>query len=658
MKQLNPLDASFYYRESPTEYQHISGFAIYDQSTVPDKFKQSNGEVLGFKDILRFMEKGLPISPVARRKLIPVPGNLDHPYWINDANFDLEYHIRHLALPKPGDWQQLCIMIARLHSRPLDFSRPLWEVYVIEGLDNIPGLPEGCFAVFSKTHHAAIDGASGAHLTSATHTLNPEDEIELPDDVEPWEPEDVPTPEQLLMRTHFRNLQKPMEAYEMYATHWPKLYQAQTKMLRGEYSKPREAPQTRFNGVVSANRVFDGRAFDLEDFKSIRHKVKSATINDVVLTVVGGAWRKYLESIDELPDDPLVALVPINVRTEEEAGSGGNLVAGMTAHIGTHIADPIERLDVVSKETKASKEMTNAVGARTMLEFQGLTPAAMAALGARTASAHAAQGDQVNPTNMTITNVPGVQVPIYLSGAQAMVTFGLGPIGNGCGVFISAQSYSGLMTISITADRDMMEHPARFAGYLDEAFAELKTSVLGEVEASSKDVINLTVARDEVRSDKVLAPRKTKTVRRVPSKPKTRTSSARTSSKTSTRAAAKPKAAPKAGQAKPRAAAAKTATKPAQVASKKTAPAAKPRAQAQAKPAPAKKKPAPATKAAAKTTAASKPKPKPATASKTQKAAPKPRKTTAKANSAAPKTTAKPKPRARKTTRAKPAPAK
>src|SRR5438067_7962319 len=160
MQQLSGLDASFLYFETPNAPMHVGGISIYDQSTAP------NGAVT-FKGILENSEKRLHLVRAFRQRIVRVPFDLDHPYWVEDQDFDLEYHVRHIALPKPGDWRQLCIQVARLHSRILDASRPLWEVYVIEGLDNVEGVPPGSFAVMQKTHHAAVDGVSGMEILSA-----------------------------------------------------------------------------------------------------------------------------------------------------------------------------------------------------------------------------------------------------------------------------------------------------------------------------------------------------------------------------------------------------------------------------------------------------------------------------------------------------------
>src|SRR5262245_30034930 len=201
MRQLSGTDASFVYLEGPRVPMHIGSIAIYDPSTAPD------GKVT-FKGILDHITGRMPLVPSYREKLARVPFDVDYPYWVNDADFDLEFHVRHIALPKPGDWRQLCIQSARLHARELDLDRPLWEFYVIEGLDNVEGVPPGSFALLSKVHHAAIDGVSGAEMTAVIHDLTPEPAEPLTEDT--FEPEREPSAFELLTRASFNNAMQPL----------------------------------------------------------------------------------------------------------------------------------------------------------------------------------------------------------------------------------------------------------------------------------------------------------------------------------------------------------------------------------------------------------------------------------------------------------------
>lgn len=184
MEQLTALDASFAYMEKSSTPMHIGGLGIYDPSTAL-------GGAVGFKDILKYMEGRLDGARTFRQKLVRVPLDLDHPYWVEDENFDLEYHVRHVALPKPGDWRQLCILASRIYARPLDMNKPLWEYTVIEGLDNVEGVPKGSFALLQKTHHAAIDGKSGMEISMALHDLDAKMKPRKFD--RSWKPEKPPT---------------------------------------------------------------------------------------------------------------------------------------------------------------------------------------------------------------------------------------------------------------------------------------------------------------------------------------------------------------------------------------------------------------------------------------------------------------------------------
>ncbi|NND67383.1 MAG: wax ester/triacylglycerol synthase family O-acyltransferase, partial [Halioglobus sp.] len=199
MKQLGILDTAFVNLEQSNTPQHVGGMGIYDPSTAPGGFVR-------FKDVISSFERRLGNMPLFRTRLVEVPGGIDRPYWVKDANFDVEFHLRHIALPEPGDWRQLCIQVARLHSRPLDMSRPLWEAYIIEGLDKIPNLPEGCFAVYTKMHHALVDGAGGSAFMAALHDLVP-DPVDDPNAYsEPRLVDDEPSVSELLTKATFNSI--------------------------------------------------------------------------------------------------------------------------------------------------------------------------------------------------------------------------------------------------------------------------------------------------------------------------------------------------------------------------------------------------------------------------------------------------------------------
>jgi WS/DGAT/MGAT family acyltransferase len=322
MEQLTGQDASFLYGETARSPMHIGALAIYDPEGL-------EGGTQRFKNILTFIEERLHLAKTFRRKLVEVPFNLDHPYWIEDKDFDIEFHIRHIRLPEPGDWRQLCIQTSRLHSRALDLTKPLWEFTVIEGLDDVAGLPKGSYAILSKIHHACIDGVSGVDITEAIHGLEPFPEMPSPP-VKAWKGESMPNSVDLVTRANLNNMSQPFKFAEVMAKAVPAMVRFQKGLAQKKFSVNTKVPRTRFSGVITSHRVVDGRNFDLSEVKQIKSMVDGATVNDAVLSIVGGALRKYLESKKELPVETLVAMAPISVRGEEGKKALGNRVAAMT----------------------------------------------------------------------------------------------------------------------------------------------------------------------------------------------------------------------------------------------------------------------------------------------------------------------------------------
>ncbi|MCI0516356.1 MAG: wax ester/triacylglycerol synthase family O-acyltransferase [Woeseiaceae bacterium] len=469
MQQLSGLDASFLYLETGNTPMHIGSLSIYDQSTAP-------GGRVTFKEILRFFEERLHKARAFRQRVVRVPLSLDHPYWIEDPDFDLEFHVRHIALPKPGDWRQLCIQTARLHARPLDLRKPLWEAYVIEGLDNVVGVPEGSFALVTKIHHAAIDGVSGAAMSAAIHDLSPDAEVEGPET--PWQPERLPTGLELLGQSALRSVSAPARFGKLLYRSAPSLARVVGGLASGQLKVPMRVPRTRFNGTVTAHRVFDGRPFDLNEIKAIKNSQPGTTVNDVVVSICGGALRKYLEAKNELPDESLVAMAPMSVRPDEKRGSAGNLVTAMSLPIRSDLADPLERLLAVSEESAQAKKLAYTMGPNLAADAAEFLPSTVSGLLART-YANSGLADRISPiVNTVITNIPGVNVPLYSMGSRMVATFGLGPVVHGLGLFQPVVSYNNVITISAVADRDMMPDPSFYCRCLEAAYQELKAATI------------------------------------------------------------------------------------------------------------------------------------------------------------------------------------
>lgn len=466
MRQLQGMDSSFVAMESPNSPMHIGSVLIYNPATAPGGFVR-------FKDILGFLESRMQLSKTMRQRLVRVPFDLDYPYWIEDPDFDLEYHVRHVALPKPGDWRQLCIQAARIHARPLDLDRPPWEFTVIEGLDNVRGFPAGCFAFVTKVHHAAIDGMSGIDLMEALHTLKPD--TPPPSTPDTWKPEKLPNPVELLGKSYFNALLNPLKQAQVAAQAVPGIAKAIKGLVSKDFKLTSEyvAPRTRLNRTISPHRVVEGRSFPLADIKAIRALKPEAKVNDVALAIIGGALRKYLASKDDLPKATLTAMAPISVRSKDEKGDMGNQVAAMIAPLGTHIEDPAERLAYVFDKTSNSKAMTNAIGARTMTEVSKINPALYMALGAQLFS-RVSVAHRTMPFNTVVTNVPGPPVHIYSTGARLeSMALSLICLTDGLGLAHVVQSYVDEAYISFTACRDIVPDPEFYAECLQDSFEEM-----------------------------------------------------------------------------------------------------------------------------------------------------------------------------------------
>jgi WS/DGAT/MGAT family acyltransferase len=487
MQQLTGLDASFLYLETANAPMHISGLAIYEQSTAP-------GGKVRFKQIIENTAQRIKRLPSLTRRLANVPLGLDHPYWISDGSFDPEFHIRHIALPRPGDWRQLCILISRIHARALDRSHPLWELYVIEGLNNIPGYPKDCFAIFTKMHHAAVDGASGMEITAATHDLA----AVAPQQREPYAitVDEAPTTLGLLARAQLNTLKQPFRFISVARNTVPGFAKMYSRLRRGELSRVKDIPRTRFNDSVSPHRVFDAVAFPLQDVKDIKNAVPGATVNDVAITICGGALRKYLQAKGELPEQSLAAMAPINVRDDSEKGTGGNIVSTMTVRVRSDIENARERLEAVHEGTSQAKEYASAVGAKTMTDYTQFIPSTLTAQAARLASRWGLL-NQMNPLyNCVITNVPGPQVPLYNTGARMIANFGTGPVQDGLGLFHVISSYCGDFTISATACREIMPDPEFYRECLEQSFTDLQAATLTPI---PKKTVKRTGAKKSAR---------------------------------------------------------------------------------------------------------------------------------------------------------------
>jgi WS/DGAT/MGAT family acyltransferase len=465
MKRLTGLDASFLYMETPTTFMHVSSLMVLDPSTAPDGF--------GFEQLRDLYEQRLDQAPPFRRRLVEVPFGLNHPIWIEDPDFDLDWHLRHIAVPQPGGMKELCELVGHLVAIPLDRSRPLWEVWLIDGLEG------GHVGLLSKVHHAAIDGASGEELMVAILDLSPEIEQKPPPD-QPWQPEHVPSDTEMMGHALVSLAQTPVRAVKTVRRTVEAGLRIRENNRKAPNVKPPpspfSAPATPFNAALTAHRAFSTASLSLPDVKAIKNAL-GATVNDVVLTLCAGALRNYLEMHDARPDRPLVAMVPISVRTEEQKGTHGNQVSMMLTSLATDLDDPISRLDAIHQGMKQAKEQQNAIGADTLQNWVEFAAPAVLGLAVRTYS-RTKMADRHRPLfNVTISNVPGPPFPLYVAGAQMKAIYPIGPIFDGGGLNITVMSYMDSLDFGFLVCPELIPDPWSLADAMHEALEQLTKAV-------------------------------------------------------------------------------------------------------------------------------------------------------------------------------------
>ena len=463
-QQLSAQDAQFLYIQNGNTLTHVMAINICDPATAP-------GGQVRFKDIVSHIASRIDTSPVFKRKLYRLPLDLDHPYWVEDREFELEAHVSHARLPEPGDWRQFCIQVARHFSRPMDMSRPLWDIYILEGLDRISGMAPGSYAMLTRIHHAAIDGASAAHMFVA---LSDSDAMGTP--VIPLGPGraelgSAPTPVQVMARAIQSNLTSPVKFMNTLMKLSPALVSAASKSMRAQKGARSGVPDTRFNAPISTHRVFDATEFALADLSRIRSLVDGSTINDVVLAICSGALRAYLLHHGELPEETLIAVAPINLRSKKsDAQVPGNKISAMSVELATHLADPAERLAAIRRYTIAAKAAKAGISARVMTDLTQHIPGATMAGVARIITSPRFAPRQAN---VFISNVPGPQQPLYINGAKITHQYGLAPLANNMGLFIATPSYAGRISFCITSERNILPDVAFFRECIDASFREL-----------------------------------------------------------------------------------------------------------------------------------------------------------------------------------------
>ncbi|MDR3664831.1 MAG: wax ester/triacylglycerol synthase family O-acyltransferase [Mycobacterium sp.] len=462
MKQLSGLDATFLYLETSTTFGHVNGLMIFERPS--EEFDPYTAVYAKYASLVGELE---PL----RRRLVEVPLGLDHPYWVDDPNFDLDFHIREIHLARPGMVDQLADQVARIVGRPMDRKRPLWEVYIIDGLDS------GCWAMLTKYHHATIDGAAGQIMLNALTDTEPA--TAPPGPSADWEAEPLPSTTELLRRTAV-NL----------AGHPGRVLGAQIRMVRrladnagidsvgsvarkvgsaikavarlGQDGGPKislptlSAPPTPWNKPITGHRRFAMRTASLENVKRLK-AATGGTVNDIVMAICAGGLRQYLLAHDALPDRPLRAMVPVSIRTGEEEDPWTNRVSAIFAELPTDCADPLQRVARCREAMAEAKRQLDLVPADQLGDLAQFSAPVLSTSAMRLASrlglAHRIASV---PFNLVISNVPGPRQPLYFAGAQLCHQFPVSIVTEGQGLNITVVSYLDRLDFGLVADRDLV----------------------------------------------------------------------------------------------------------------------------------------------------------------------------------------------------------
>jgi len=475
VQQLSGLDAAFLALESATTPMHIGSASILDPSLA-------GGGRLDLAHLRRVLAGRLGASRVFRQRLVEVPLGLGKPYWIEDPDFDLDRHLERTRLPEPGGMRQLEALMSWELSQPLPRDRPLWQMILVEGLERVPGVPPGSMAVIGKVHHAAIDGVSGAEIMGALFDLGP---TPRPLPADPWEPEPEPGKLALLRRAGRNLLAHPRLLRSTLAETAKGLARAGAAWALERIEPPPlpfTAPRTRWNAPLSKDRSWAGVAVSLARIRAIKEAASSGddavTVNDVVLAICAGALRRFLAERDELPDKPLIAMVPVSVRSADERGAMGNQVSAMLVDLATGESDAGARLKRIHRNTHRAKTHHRALGARTLMDYSRIIPFSVAALAARLYVGTGLAARHRPLFNLVITNVPGPRQPLYLAGARLLRHLGAGPIFDGMGLILAVMSYAGELSIGVTSCRRMLEDASAFTRALEASLDELEAAVL------------------------------------------------------------------------------------------------------------------------------------------------------------------------------------
>lgn len=442
LQRLSGLDASFLYLETPSQPLHVCSILEIDTSTIPGGYT--------FEKLRESLAQRIKAMPSFREKLANSFLNLDHPVWVDDEHFDVDRHLHRIGLPAPGGRAEISEICGHLASLPLDRSRPLWETWVIEGLDGTDPRNGGRLAIMTKIHHAAVDGVTGADLMSQLCTLEPD--APAP---EPVEGSGTTNHVRIALGGLARVAARPLNlAANVLPSTINTVFETVRRVATGRaMTAPFTAPHTPFNASITGQRNVAFAQLDLEDIKLVKNHF-GVKVNDVVMALVAGVLRKYLQDRDELPESSLVAMVPISVHDRSDR-PGRNQVSGMFSKLETQIEDPAERLAAIAEANNTAKEHSSAIGATLLQDWSQFAAPAIFGLAMRLYSS--SRLTEARPVhNLVISNVPGPQMPLYFLGGEVIGMYPLGPIFHGSGLNITVMSLNGTLNVGLISCPELL----------------------------------------------------------------------------------------------------------------------------------------------------------------------------------------------------------
>jgi len=462
MKRLTGLDAAFLALETPSSHMQVMGIAVVDPSTIVGDDSESF-----YERVRALMDARLHLVPPLRRRVVDVPFGLYAPMWIDDPDFDLDYHLRRAALPAPGGPRELEEFAADVASRPLDRDHPLWQAYVVEGLEH------GHQAFVTKLHHSLIDGVAGVAILGALFDLAPDAPLQPEQTADEWVPEHIPGEIEMLGRAAIEIAQSPVKLARAVTNFVPGLVRAvrRTRDEALDVALPLTAPRLSMNRTITSHRKIAFSSVPLADVKAVKNTL-GVTVNDVVLAITAGALRTYLAQREELPDRPLVASIPTSVRTETDE-QFGNKVSSMFAALPVEIDDPIERVHAVARSMSGAKGVHEEVGGSTLQDWAATAAPALFSRAIR-AYSRLKIGERLRPViNLVMSNVPGPPWPLYFAGARMVAIHPLGPIFDDCGLNATVISYLDHIDFGFLGCRELLPDLEDLAAAVPDALSEL-----------------------------------------------------------------------------------------------------------------------------------------------------------------------------------------